>query len=261
MSTDSRFVRMAVLLYSVVGYTFTMLVILYLIAFLAGFETHSAMRFRANQPFAVLINIGLLLLFGLQHSVMAREGFKQRLHRIAPQAAERSTYGFAAAGMILIVIVFWQPLPQVIWRADHNLLRFVLWAGFWLGIALAIASTFAISHFDFFGLRQGLLFWRRRDYIAPAFQTPLLYRLMRHPMMTGLLIAFWVVPQMTLGRFLFAAGMTVYILIGIRFEERSLERQLGQPYADYRRRTPAFFPRMRFGEKHHEEPVIHSPET
>lgn len=243
--SSNGFTRLAVLLYSGAGYLTTMVAILYLIAFLGGFNVPGGVR-QTNSPLiATLINVCLLILFGLQHSIMAREGFKRRLCRIVPEAAERTTYGFAAAAVSLMVIVFWQPIPQVVWQVEHNLLRLMIWGGFWIGIGLAIVSTFAISHLDFFGVRQGLLFWRQQRYEAPPFQMPLLYRLVRHPMMTGLLIAFWVIPEMTVGRLLFAVGMSLYILIGTRFEEHSLEQRLGEPYRRYHQRTPAFLPRMR----------------
>jgi protein-S-isoprenylcysteine O-methyltransferase Ste14 len=235
--------RLAVLLYSVAVYAVFLLVFLYLIGFVANIAVPRSIDVgpAASAAVALLIDLVLIALFGLQHSVMARPSFKRRFTQVIPAAIERSTYVLAASLVLALLFWAWRPLPLTLWRADGALAA-VLMAASALGWGIVLLSTFLIDHFDLFGLRQAWLNFLQRPLTPLVFRTALLYRLVRHPIMLGFLIAFWFTPHMTAGHLLFAAGMTVYILIGVRHEERDLLEALGPTYAAYRRETPAFVP-------------------
>ncbi len=196
---------------------------------------------------AVIVDAGLLGLFAIQHSVMARPRFKRWWTRFVPDAIERSTFILATSLVLALMMWQWRPLPDMVWSVSTGWIRVVVWLLYGAGWAIVLTSTFLIGHFDFVGLRQALARARRERYTEPGFRQPLLYRLIRHPIMTGFLIAFWVVPDMSVGRLLFAGAATGYILIGVRFEERDLRRDLGEPYALYAEEVPRFVPRLTRG--------------
>lgn len=191
---------------------------------------------------AVIVNLALLTVFALQHSVMARPAFKRRWTRIVAPAVERSVYVLLASVALLLLYWQWRTLPAIVWEVDSATGRIVLWALFWLGWAVVFASTFMISHVDLFGLRQVFLAWRGKPYRDIEFRTVLLYRLIRHPIMLGFIIAFWATPTMTAGHLLFAAVTTAYILVAVQLEERDLVASLGEQYRAYRRRVPMLMP-------------------
>ncbi len=191
---------------------------------------------------ALGVDLSLIALFGLHHSVMARSGPKKWLNRLIPAAAERSTYVLLASLILLLLAGLWQPLPGLVWDIRNAVLVGVVQGLFWLGWLIVLVSSFLINHFELFGLQQVYFNLIGKLPASPRFQTPWLYRLVRHPMMLGLLIAFWAAPRLSLGHLLFASGMTVYILIGIQFEERDLKRHLGEAYAAYQRTTPMLIP-------------------
>lgn len=194
---------------------------------------------------AAAIDAGLLVLFGLQHSVMARAGWKARLHRLVPPHLERSVYVVASSLALGLLIGLWQPIPAMVWQAQSPLAATLLWAVYAGGWLLVVASTWMIDHYELFGLAQ---VWRRwRGLAAPAedFRTPYLYRYIRHPLYFGFLLAFWATPQMSAGHLLFAIGMTAYIVIGMLHEERDLMRLFGDAYRDYRARVPALIPGLK----------------
>ena len=236
-------IRLAILLYSTVAYATFLGAFLYLIAFVANLPVPRTVDVGplASPLAAVLGNLALVALFGLQHSVMARPAFKGWLTRAIPPAMERSTFVLAASLVLVLLFWAWRPLPATIWRADGGLATALLAASA-LGWGVVLLSTFLINHFDLFGLRQAWLHFVQRPLTPLPFRTTLLYRLVRHPIMLGFLIAFWFTPHMTAGHLLFATAMTAYILIGIRHEERDLVQALGPAYAAYRRETPAFIP-------------------
>ena len=198
-------------------------------------------------PFAValVINVGLLVLFGLQHSIMARPGFKTWWTRTVPQPLERTTYVFISD--LLMVLLFWQwrPMPDVIWDVQNSIGSGVLWTLFWAGWGLLLAASWVIDHFDLFGLRQVYLYARGKTYEPPRFKVSLFYKVVRHPLMVGWLLGFWSTPQMTVGHFVFAIGTTVYILVAIQIEERDLVKFHGEDYVEYRRRIPMLVPFLR----------------
>jgi methanethiol S-methyltransferase len=191
---------------------------------------------------AVAINLGLLGVFAVQHSVMARPGFKRWLTRFVPPAIERSTFVLAATLALALLLWQWRPLPTTIWDVDAASARSLLQGLSWLGWMTVLGTTFLIDHFDLFGLRQSYRHLRGRDPAAPRFRTPLLYRLVRHPLMLGFVVAFWATPTMTQGQLLFAGATTAYILVALQLEERDLLAQFGDEYADYRRRVPMLVP-------------------
>jgi methanethiol S-methyltransferase len=194
---------------------------------------------------AVIIDVALLALFAIQHSVMARAAFKNRWTRIVPPSAERSTYVLASSLCLLVLYAAWHPITDEVWRVTAQPWRVLLIAVSLAGWATVLLSTFLIDHFDLFGLRQVLARLRGRQVPEHAFATPLLYRAVRHPIYLGFLTAFWVTPRMTVGHLLFAVAMTGYILLAVRYEERDLVRVFGEQYRDYRRRVPMLIPGLR----------------
>lgn len=235
--------RPLLFLYSVLGYGAFLVVFLYLVAFLGNFVVPRTVDVGPSADWAVALATDLLLiaLFGVQHSVMARPTFKRWITRAIPAAVERSTFVWASSVVLALLLWQWRPLPATVWRAEGGV-EMLLWGVLALGWATVLLSTFLIDHFDLFGLKQAWLHLRARALTPPRFRTTLLYRVVRHPIMLGFLLAFWATPHMTVGHLVFAVGMTLYILVGVRYEERDLVRYLGQEYIDYRRRTPALLP-------------------
>jgi len=236
----SRFIA---LLYSSACYALFLAVFLYAIGFVAGVVVPKDIDDgTAGPPLpALLVNTALLLLFAVQHSVMARPAFKRAWTRIVPPVAERST--FVLASCIALALLFWQwrPLPALVWHVDVPAARMAVYALAALGWLLVLSSTFLINHFELFGLRQA---WRHGK---PALDEPFVmrafYRIVRHPLMLGFLIAFWSAPDMSLGHLLFALATTGYILVAVKYlEERDLVRAYGDTYRDYQRRVPMLLP-------------------
>lgn len=194
---------------------------------------------------AVVVNALLLSLFAVQHSVMARPAFKRWWTRFVPACVERSTYVVLASGALFVLYWQWRAMPTVIWDVAPSPARMGLWSLFWLGWVTVVAATFMINHFELFGLRQVYLTWRRKPSSDTGFRTTLLYRLVRHPLMLGFLVAFWATPTMTAGHLFFALGTTAYILTAIQFEEHDLTAALGAQYRQYRRDVPMLIPRPR----------------
>jgi len=194
---------------------------------------------------ALTLDVGLLLLFGAQHTVMARPAFKERLMRRLSPSLERSTFVLVASLCLALLIVGWAPLAGELWRTNDPFAVALLWSVCAAGWLLLLVSTFLIDHFELFGLKQG---WMRARGVEPAetaFKTPALYRVVRHPMMLGFLLGFWATPHMTVSRFVLATGMTLYILVGIAFEERDLVRRFGEHYRRYQQTVPMLVPRLR----------------
>lgn len=191
---------------------------------------------------AVVINLILLSLFAAQHSVMARPAFKRWWTRLVPSTVERSTYVLLSSLLLALLCWQWRTMPDVVWTVSAPAGRFVLHTLFWLGWAVVFASTFMINHFDLFGLRQVYLAWRGRPYRELPFRTTLFYRVVRHPIMLGFVVAFWATPTMTAGHLLFALATTGYILVALHFEEHDLAAGLGDAYARYRAEVPMIVP-------------------
>jgi protein-S-isoprenylcysteine O-methyltransferase Ste14 len=193
---------------------------------------------------ALAVDVGLMLLFGLQHSIMARQSFKDAWTRVVPPHVERSAYVLASTVALALIIWLWRPLPGVVWRVDAQPWVALLWtlnALGWIGVPV---STFLIDHFDLFGLKQSFHAFRDKTYEPSPFVMPWLYRYVRHPMMTALLMGLWATPDMTVSHLVLSVGLSLYVVIGVHFEERGLARELGAAYVQYQASTPKFFPRL-----------------
>jgi protein-S-isoprenylcysteine O-methyltransferase Ste14 len=240
--------RTITLIFAILAYAVFFATFLYLICFVGdvGFAPVTVDR-GPSAPLAAAIVIDLLLiaLFGLQHSVMARPAFKRRWTRIVPHSLERSVYVVAASAALLILFWFWRPIEQVVWDVTGTALAGILTLLFWLGWLVVLLSTFLINHFELFGLQQAWLNLRGRQAEPPQFRQPFLYRFVRHPLYLGFFLAFWATPRMTAGHLLLAAGMSVYMLIAIRHEEHDLVGLFGKEYEDYRQRVGMLMPRFR----------------
>jgi methanethiol S-methyltransferase len=236
--------RLLTITYGAASYLVGLAAFVYLICFVGNIAVpHSTDRgVAAPIGEAVAVNALLLGVFGVQHSVMARPAFKRWWTRTVPGSIERSTYVLVTGLVLLLLFWQWRTMPALIWDMTWRPGRLVLQVLFWLGWAIALASTFMINHFDLFGLRQVYLARRGRPYTELGFRSPLLYRVVRHPLVLGFIVAFWATPRMTAGHLLFALATTGYILIALRLEERDLMAALGDQYRDYRRRVPMLFP-------------------
>ncbi len=235
--------RTLVLLYGVACYAVFFATFLYAIAFLGNFLIGNPIDAPPTMGTgqAIAVNIGLLAVFALQHSIMARPAFKRWWTRLVPVAAERSTYVLFSSLALILLFGLWQPIGAVIWHVDSPLGKGALYAGYAAGWGLLLLSTFLINHFDLFGLRQSWLYFRGRPYTEIAFRTPSLYKVVRHPLYVGWLLTFWCTPTMTAAHLLFALMTTAYILIAIQLEERDLIRAFPE-YENYRRKVPALIP-------------------
>jgi protein-S-isoprenylcysteine O-methyltransferase Ste14 len=238
--------------YGGAAYALFLAAFLYLIGFVSNLVVPRSIDHGLPAPIgqAVLVNALLVGAFGVQHSVMARPAFKRWWTRIVPSSIERSTYVVLSSAVLVLLYWQWRTMPAVIWDVRQPAARLALWALFWLGWAIALAATFMVSHFDLFGLRQVYLAWRGKPYTHIGFHARLLYRLVRHPLMLGFLIAFWAAPTLTAGHLLFSVAMTGYILIATQLEERDLVAALGDQYRDYRREVPRLVPLRRPPRRH-----------
>ncbi|MEO0883751.1 MAG: methanethiol S-methyltransferase [Pseudomonadota bacterium] len=235
--------RPILLLYGVICYALFNISFLYLVGFLTEQAVPKAINDGAVAPLplAMAVNLGLIFLFGFFHSLMAREWFKSWWTRIVSKDAERSTYVLQSAVFLGLAMWQWQPMPQTLWQVE-GLAAAGLYSLFSLGIVTVLISTFLIDHFELFGLRHVWSANRAEAMPAPVFRTPFLYRIVRHPMQLGVTVAVFATPHMTLGHLLFASAMTLYIIIGLHFEERALVREFGDAYRDYQRRVPMLLP-------------------
>jgi protein-S-isoprenylcysteine O-methyltransferase Ste14 len=236
--------------YGAVSYALFLCVFIYLIAFVGDLGVPRSVDRAMSAPFwlAVPVDMLLLTLFALQHSVMARPAFKRWWTRYVPPPVERSTYVLLASLVLALAFWQWRALPTIVWDVTWQPARLVVWTMFWLGWAVVLASTFMINHFELFGLRQVFAAWRDRRAAETGFSTTLFYRVVRHPLNLGFIIAFWSAPTMTAGHLLFAVTLTGHILIAMQLEERDLLGVLGERYAAYRERVPMLlpWPRRRF---------------
>ena len=237
--------RAAALIYGLASYLIFSLSFAYTPAFLGNFLVPKTIDVgpESGRAQAVLIDVILLCLFAIQHSVMARPAFKRWWTRIIPTSCERSTYVLISSCLLVLIFWQWRPIAPTIWRVE-GWPAATLTAIFWMGWLIALASTFQIDHFELFGLRQVVDALRGAADRVQAFKTPLLYRLVRHPLMLGLLLAFWATPHMTAGHLLFAVLNTAYILVGVRLEERDLVNEFGATYEQYRDHVPMLIPRL-----------------
>ena len=240
-------VRAFYLVYAAICYAIFFATFLYLIAFVGNLPvvpvTIDAAR-TGSPGLAIAIDLALIALFGVQHSVMARRGFKARWTRVMPAPIERSTYVLLASLVLILLVAFWHALPATVWAVDNAIGAGILWALFASGWAIVLLSTFLLNHFELFGLQQAWFALCDRAAAAPTLHQPLFYKFVRHPLYSGFFLAFWATPKMSAGHLLFAVGMSAYMLIAIRFEERDLIATFGGDYVAYREKVGMLVPRL-----------------
>ena len=234
----------AVLLYGATSYAVGLATILYTAGFVGNLVVPKSIDSGTPYPLAdaVPLNAGLLGLFALQHSVMARPGFKAVWTRYVPEPVERSTYVLLTSGVLALLFWQWRPVPEPVWQVEHEAGVLLLSALSWFGWTIVVLSAAMIGHLDLFGLRQAYLRFKRRACPPARFRTPGFYRLVRHPIMLGLIVAFWATPVMSAGHLMFAAAATGYILLALPLEERDLMTRHGDDYRRYRERVPMLVP-------------------
>lgn len=237
--------RLAILFYAIISYGVFLVSFLYVVGFVGNYLVPKSIDVGGprNMSEAILVDLSLLGIFAIQHSIMARPAFKQWWAKIFPVASQRSTYVLLSSLILLLLFWQWRPIPMAVWQID-GIAAWLLIGVYWLGWLMVLASTFMIDHFDLSGLRQAFFALRGAEIPGQSFKTPLLYKIVRHPLMLGFLLAFWATPQMTVGHLLFAITTTAYILVGLQFEERDLIAQFGATYQQYRRRVPMLLPRI-----------------
>jgi methanethiol S-methyltransferase len=235
------------MLFALVAYAIFFATFLYLIAFVGNIAAvPRTVDIGPAVPVAaaLVIDVALIALFGVQHSVMARPGFKAWWTRVVPPPAERSVYVLMASAMLIILFAFWRPIEGTIWSVTNPIGAAVLWALFALGWGIVLISTFLLNHFELFGLQQAWLHLRGRQAEPPELRQPMLYKWIAHPLYAGFFLAFWATPRMSYGHLLLAAGMSAYMLIAIRYEERDLTGFYGEDYTRYRKGVGMIFPRF-----------------
>jgi protein-S-isoprenylcysteine O-methyltransferase Ste14 len=245
--------RLAFFAYAITCYVIFLATFLYAVAFVGGFTLVGGFTVPSRLdgaptsplPLALGIDLALLTLFAVQHSVMARRWFKERWTQIIPWSIERATYVLCASLALIVLFWQWRPMGIPVWSVDNAGLRIVLWTLFAAGWALVLVVTFLINHFDLFGLRQVWLPLVGKPYTPVNFVAPLPYRLVRHPLYLGFLLAFWMTPTMTLAHLVFALATTAYVVLAIQFEERDLAAEHGASYEQYRRSVPMLLPGRR----------------
>lgn len=236
--------RILTISYGAVSYLVFLVTFLYAIGFVGNIVVPRSLDTGVTAPLgqAIVVNVLLLGLFAVQHSVMDRPAFKRWWTRFVPKAIERSTYVLLSSLVLALLFWQWRTIPAIVWDVTWMPGRVGMWILFGLGWATVLLSTFMISHFDPFGLRQVYLAWREKPYTDLEFRTSLAYRVVRHPLMLGFIVAFWATPTLTAGHLLFAIATTGYILIAIQLEEHDLNATLGEQYRDYRGRVPMLIP-------------------
>lgn len=241
--------RVTSLIFAIVCYAIFFATFLYLICFVGDLSfaplTVSRGGPQAAPAVAAVIDVALIALFGFQHSLMARPAFKRSWTKIVPPQAERSVYVLAASVALIIMFLFWRPIEGVVWDVQSPLFADIIWLLFWAGWGIVLLSTFLINHFELFGLQQAWFHFRGREAAKPELRQPLFYRWVAHPLYSGFFLAFWATPHMTMSHLLLAAGVSIFMLIAIRYEERDLTDLFGEDYRRYRAGVGMLTPRFR----------------
>jgi len=236
--------RFLFFLYGIISYLIFFGAFLYAVGFVGGLVVPKTVDsgFQGGMGGAVIVNILLLALFALQHSIMARRPFKKWWTKIVPAEIERSTYVLLSSLILILLYYLWRPLPDVIWNVNSTALTNILWVLYFFGWFIVLTGTFLINHFNLFGLQQVYRALKKQEQQYPKFVTPFYYKFVRHPLMLGFIIAFWATPLMTAGHLLFAIATTGYILIAIQLEERDLVSYHGEAYKRYQREVSQIIP-------------------
>lgn len=236
------------LLYGIIAYVIFFATFCYAVGFVSTLFVPKHIDSVPQSPlsYALLVNAGLLLLFAVQHSVMARPAFKRWWTKFVPEPIERSTYVLLASVCLLLLFQYWQPMGGVIWQVESETFQIVLKSLCLLGFGIVLISTFLINHFDLFGLRQVWLYFIGKNYEQLPFRTPFFYKYVRHPLYLGFMIAFWSTPTMTVAHLFFALMTTGYMLTAIQFEENDLVKHFGAKYQAYRHSAPMLIPFIKF---------------
>ncbi len=236
--------RLVILVFGLVSYFIALASLVYAIGFIGNLYVPKTIDSGVAPPIgeALLVNVLLLGLFAVQHSVMARPAFKSQWTEFIPVAAERSVYVLLSGLILWLLFWQWRPMSDEVWRVENDVAVFVIWALYFLGWAIVVGSTFLINHWDLFGLKQVFQNWSGNAPEAPEFKTPFLYKVVRHPIYFGLLFVFWAAPVMTVGHLLFSVSTTGYILIGATLEERDLVAVFGDTYREYRKKVAMLIP-------------------
>jgi protein-S-isoprenylcysteine O-methyltransferase Ste14 len=239
--------RLLIFVFGLVAYAVFFATICYAIGFVGNYAVPKGIDHgvTSSSILALLLNSTMLGVFAVQHTIMARRGFKQWIAQYIPQAIERSTFVLVASLILAATFWLWIPIPGVVWSIDQPAIVAGLTMSYFFGWFLVFFASFLINHFDLFGLRQSYLAWRNVEYRPVVFRKTFLYNLVRHPLLLGFLVAFWSAPVMTEGRLLFALLTTAYIFVGIRFEERDLVHEHGEQYLKYQREVPMLVPSMK----------------
>ncbi len=236
--------KITIFIYGVLSYVLSMAVLVYAIGFIGNIYISNSLDAMPSIPFsqALMINIGLLSLFAVQHSGMARSGFKKWLTQFIPASAERSTYNVFSSLVMMVLFYFWQPMGGLIWSTDNEILKNIALVTYMFGWGVVVISTFLIDHFHLFGLKQVWYELKGKQMNSSKFMMPSLYKRVRHPLYVGWLLVVWATPVMTTAHLVFAVMCTAYILVGILFEEKDLENEFGEQYRAYKQQVPMIIP-------------------
>jgi len=237
--------RINVLSYGLLAYTIGCIGLFWLIFAVGGLAPISLSELKAESiSTAIFINISLIALFGIQHSIMARSSFKKWITRYIPEAAERATYMLMSGVVTITALYFWQSIPGTVWSVENTIAQTILWSLYAIGWGYLLLSTFVTNHFELMGLRQVYLYFRNKPYTKLPFTRKYMYRYSRHPMMLGVLVGMWAIPVMSVTHFIMATLFTLYIAVGVFLEEKDLMKNFGATYQNYKKEIATFIPKI-----------------